>query len=350
MLALTVLLDEARRHDATDLLLASGRAIVSRRHGLTLAATPTCDGDAVLTELVEAHPDATGPEHAASPFVLETAAGRVRVHLMRHASGLAASLHLVPDAPPSLAGLALPRTVTDLIAHASGLVVVAGPRGSGRSSTLAALLQHRVATRRGHALTIESPIEFRVPATHGAITQRELGTHTPSVAAALSEATRLDVDTLLVADLAGPDTLLHALAAAEAGALVLGAVAASDTASGLEQLVLAAGPGSPDAVRARLAEQLRCALATRLVHGRDRVTMHVACEVLVNTPEVNAVLRQGPFTALAPLLAVGGRAGSRSLDAALTTWVGRGLVDHDEALAHAMNPLEIPPIAPPEAA
>ena len=350
MSALTELLAFARHHAATDVLLATGQPAVLRRHGLTLDVHPRADHDAALAELLD---DPTGDrlqDAHATTFALDTPVARVRAHVARHTHGLTASLHLVPAAPPALTTFALPSTATALVTHASGLVLVAGPRGSGRSSTLASLLRHRMTTRRGHALTLEAPIEIRFGPADGPITQRELGGHTPSLAEALREATRHDVDTVLVADLSAAEPLAQALALAESGALVLGAVSAPDATSTLERLVSRAPARSQDACRARLAEQLRLVIAQRLVPGADGVSHHAACEVLVNTATVSAAIRSGTFGTLASALAAGGRAGSRTLDAALADLVSRGLVSRDEALVHAMNPGAFAALAPPEAA
>lgn len=350
MSALTALLDLARSHGATDVLLTTGRPTVLRRHGVTLAVSPRPDHDAALAELLE---DPTGDrltEASHAMFALETAAGRVRAHIARHANGLAASLRLIAAEPPALATLALPNTVTALVTHASGLVLVTGPRGSGRSSTLASLLRHRVRVRRGHALTIEHPIEYRFEADRGAVTQREVGAHTPGVVEALREATRLDADTVLVADLSDAEVLVHALALAESGALVLGTVTAHDTPQALERLAASWPNDTRDLTRARLAEQLRFVLAQRLVPGRDGASHHLACEVLVNTAAVRTLLHAGTFESLATALAAGSRAGSRPFDTALATLVARGQVSRDEALHHAMNPGAFAALAPPEAA
>lgn len=348
--ALSHLLMHAERVGATDLWLATGRATVLRRHGVTLSETPAPDHDAALAELLE---DAAGDRLGDADqvtFATDTAQGRVRVQVVRHADGLAATVHRLPAEPPALDTFALPGTATALLTQASGLVLVAGPRGSGRTSTAAALLRHRVAARHGHALTLESPIEFAFAPEVGPITSRELGTHTPSLMDALRDIARLDVDTLSVHAPDEADALTRLLAIAEAGALVILTVTASDTVSALERLLRAWPRSAQESARARLESQLRFALALRLAPGLDGTSMHPACEVLVNHADASHALRQGAFPNLANLLAAPGRSGSRSLDRSLSTLVAARLVSRDDALVLAQNPGAFVAHAPPEAA
>lgn len=350
MSALTHLLTHAERVGATDLWLATGRATVLRRHGMSLPVTPAPDHDAALAELLE---DIAGDRLGDADqvtFATDTARGRVRVQVVRHADGLAATVHRLPTEPPALDVLALPGTATALLTQASGLVLVAGPRGSGRTSTAAALMRHRVAARHGHALTLESPIEFVFAPEVGPITSREIGTHTPGLREALQEVARLDVDTLLVAASDDADVLTRLLMCAESGALVILTVAANDTVSALERLLRAWPRHAQESVRARLAAQLRFALALRLVPGLDGTSMHPACEVLINHVDASHALRQGAWPNLANLLANPGRSGSRTLDQSLSTLVGARLVSRDDALVLAQNPGAFIAHAPPEAA
>lgn len=350
MSALTSLLTHARHVGATDLWLATGRPTLLRRHGVTLPMTPATDHDAALAALLE---DATGDRLGDTDqvtFATDTPAGRVRAHVVRHTDGLAATVHLLPAEPPALDALALPSLVSALVTQASGLVLVAGPRGSGRTCTAAALLQQRTHARRGHALTLESPIEFVFAPESGPITARELGAHTPSLRDALQDVTRLDVDTLLVPEASDADALTRLLAIAESGALVILTVTAPDTVSALTRVLRAWPRHAQERVRARLASQLRVALALRLVTGLDGVTVHPACEVLVNHADASTALREGAFPTLATLLARADRSGSRTLDQALSALVARGLVSRDAALVHAQNPGAFVALAPPEAA
>ena len=347
MRALEHLLADAVRHGATDVRLVTGHAARLLRHTVTLSPPEVHDSDPPLAELAALAADELVHAHV---LAVETAAGRARVQLMRHAGGLAATLRPIPATLPAFATLALPSVPSALIADASGLVLVAGARGSGRSTSLAMMLQHRLATRRGHALTIEHPLEHVIATNAGHVTQRAIGPHTPSLHAALDEARMQDVDTLLLADLPDADVLLGALAAAESGALVLAAVPGPDATRALDGVLRLVPARRLEFARARLAEQLRVVVAQHLVRGAASLDVHLASEVLVNTATVAGHVRQGRLEAMPAVIAAGGRAGHRALDHALLDLVARDRVTRDEALHHAVNPSAFAALAPPEAA
>jgi twitching motility protein PilT len=195
--------------------------------------------------------------------------GRLRVHIFHHRAGLGMSLRLVPAEPPTLEALGLPAEIRTLFEPGSGLVVIAGGAGSGRTTTVAALLDDLVGQRPVRLTTIEDPVEYLLKDRRGVVVQREVGTDVPSAAMALRAAARQDLDVLAVSDVGDPDAAALAVDAARAGRLVLVTMMATDVRDAVEKLVALLGPAAGAAARSRLAPVLRGILHQRLVPAAD---------------------------------------------------------------------------------
>ncbi len=263
--------------------------------------------------------------------------GRFRVNVYQHAAGLAAAMRVVPTQPPALASLALPGVVEHMLAVGKGLVLVTGPTGSGKSTTLAGMVSHLNATRRGHIVTIEDPIEFVHKYDKCVITQREIGAHAPSFSEALRSAVREDPDVILVGEMRDLETIALALTAAETGIMVLGTLHTNGAVRCVDRIVDVFPGRRQEQVRSMLADSLRLVVSQQLLRKADHTGRIVAAEVLVNTHAVSAMIRQGNAHKLMSAIQAGTRAGMQSLDAVLLDLVRRGLITGDEAYEHAVE-------------
>jgi len=232
-------------------------------------------------------------------------------------SGIAASFRLVPSRVPSLTELGLPEVLWRLADRRSGLVLVAGPAGNGKTTTAAAMVDHVNKTRPAHVLTIENPIEFVHESLRAQITQREIGTHTPTFAAALKSAPRENPDVIVLSELPGPDDIETVLKLASDGILVIATVAASSATSTLERVVLGVPPERQSRVLGILAECLAGLVVQHLVRAADGKSRVAAHEVLVSNAAITTIIREGQWPRVREALIAGVPQGMQTLDSAL---------------------------------
>lgn len=253
---------------------------------------------------------------------------RFRGTLFRQRDSLAAAFRAIPTAPPSLATLGLPATFRSIVAARDGLVLVTGSTGSGKSTTLAAMIAAIRECRGGHVLTIEDPIEFVHPAGPGLINQREIGRDAPSFATALRQALRQDPDVVLVGELRDGETMRAALTLAETGHLVLSTLHSTSAVDAADRIVDAFPAGEQVQTRQQVAAVLRAVVAQRLVARRDGAGRVAACEVLIATPAVRNLIREGKTHQIASLLQAGRNAhGMQTMADSLAELVRAGIID-----------------------
>jgi twitching motility protein PilT len=265
------------------------------------------------------------------------AAGRFRVNVYRHAGGVAAAMRSVPTTVPALETLGLPSAVPQAIAVGKGLILVTGPTGSGKSTTLAGMVDYLNRTRRGHIITVEDPIEFVHEYRQSVVTQREIGAHAPTFAEALRSAVREDPDAILVGEMRDLETVSLALTAAETGILVLGTLHTNGAIRCMDRIINVFPPRRQDQVRTMLADSLRLVISQQLVRKVDHSGRVAAAEVLVNTHAVSAMIRAGNTHKLASAIQAGGRVGMQGLDAVLMDLVRREVISAEEAYDHALD-------------
>ena len=263
---------------------------------------------------------------------------RFRVNAYPTSQGLAAVLHLIPWKVPALTTLGLPAVVTQIAQLPAGLVLVGGSTGSGRSTTLASLFDAARTSRAGHAMTIESSVEFVLTDGPGLVSQREVGPDAAARVAALREANRQDVDIVLVDDLDDLDVLTEALAAAASGRLVLGAVRSQTAAAAIERVILGSPKERRPWVRAELAASLRAVIAQVLCRRADGSGLVVATELLRMTPELVAIVRDGDLAHVPAAIGQGSELRMQTMDDALAGLVDRGEVTLEEAARHSPDP------------
>ena len=260
---------------------------------------------------------------------------RFRVNVFQQARGVSAVLRVIPHHIPSLQDMHAPAFFADLMFRPRGLVLVTGPTGSGKSTTLAAMVNVLNQTQRKHIVTIEDPIEFVHTPMQCLIQQREVGAHTQSFANALRAALREDPDVILVGELRDLETIRLALTAAETGHLVLGTLHTSSAAKTMDRIVDVFPAEEKDMARSMLSESLNAVISQVLCKRKDGAGRVAAYEVMVGTPAVRNLIREGKVAQLYSAIQMGRAVGMQTLDQSLAAWVQQGLIDVQTA--HALG-------------
>ena len=351
--ALETVLTEVVRRDATDLLLVPGSPPVLRVAGrLAPLDAPALEEEDVRAMLAPHLPDrvwqAIRDQGSADLSLRVTAASgagrgavRFRVNLHRQRGQFAAAIRVLPREIPTLASLGLPATLAELVRPARGLVLMCGPTGSGKSSTLAALVGEINRTRTCHVITIEEPVEFEHPNIRSLVEQVEVGSDAPSFAAALRAALRQDPDVLLVGEMRDLDTIATVLTAAETGHLVLSTLHTSDAAQAVHRVV-DVFPGVQQAqIRQQLALVLNAIVCQQLVPRADGCGRVPAVEVLLANPAVRQHIRSERVQNLHTEITLGKRNGMLALEESLARLVRAGAISPEEAQIRATYPEEL---------
>jgi twitching motility protein PilT len=256
---------------------------------------------------------------------------RFRVNVFRHLSGMGAVMRAIPSKAASIDDLKLPDVIRSLCQHRQGMILVTGKTGSGKSTTLAAMIHEINKARKGHIITIEDPIEFLHQREGCLISQREVGTHTPSFAEALQSALREDPDVVLVGELRDLETMSTAITAAEMGILVMGTLHTNGAAATVDRIVHAFPPEKQPHVRTMLSTSLRGVISQQLCRRKTKDGRIAALEILVNTPAVANLLRQGKLDQLETAMQSGANVGMRTMDSALQELMERRFITPREA-------------------
>ena len=263
--------------------------------------------------------------------------GRFRVNVYRHVGGVAAVFRVIPTSVPDLDQSGLPAVIGNTVATPRGLTLVTGPTGSGKSTTLAAMVNHINQTRKGHIITIEDPVEFLHPYRQCVVTQREVGTHARTFAEALRDAVREDPDVILVGEMRDLETIQLALTAAETGVQVLGTLHTTGAVRSVDRLISVFPARVHEQIRSVLAESLRMVVSQQLVRKADGTGRIAVPEVLLNTQASASMIRKGRTHQLASVIQAGSRAGMCGLDNGLQELVRRELITGEEAYEHAID-------------
>jgi twitching motility protein PilT len=231
--------------------------------------------------------------------------------------------------------LGLPSVLRLLTQYHNGLVLVTGPVGSGKSTTLAALVNEINTTRRDHIITLEDPIEYIIPSQNCHVTQREIHTHTKSFAAALRGALREDPDVIMVGEMRDLETISLAITASETGHLVLGTLHTSNAARTLDRVLDVFPNDQRDQIRVMVSESLRGIVSQQLIPRADRQGRVLAMEILVNTPAVANLIREGRTFMLPGVIQTGKKLGMRLMDDSIADLFKAGLISAEEAVYRA---------------
>jgi twitching motility protein PilT len=262
---------------------------------------------------------------------------RFRVNVMRHLNGMGAVIRVIPSIALSLDQLSMPDPVRNLCNTQSGLILVTGKTGSGKSTTLAAMIDDINTRTRGHILTIEDPIEFVHKRKNCLISQREVGTHAPTFAAAIHSALREDPDVVLVGEMRDLETISIAVTAAEMGVLVMGTLHTNGAAATVDRVVNAFPTDKQPHVRTMLSTSLRGVVSQQLIPRSGQPGRVAALEILVNTPAVSNLIRQGKLDQLETTMQSGSAHGMRTMDMAIQQLLDARAISGREAYRKAIN-------------
>src|SRR5918993_4609971 len=263
---------------------------------------------------------------------------RFRVNVFVQNRGLGAVFRNIPTEIIPMEKLGLPPIVRQLCDKEKGLILVTGPTGSGKSTTLAAMVDYLNNTFEGHIITIEDPIEFVHKTKKCLVNQRELGVHTLSFANALKSALREDPDIILVGEMRDLETIQLALTAAETGHLVFGTLHTQSAPQTVDRMIDVFPPEQQGQVRVMLATTLQAVMTQQLVPARDGGGRIAAAEILIATPAVRNLVREGKIHQLPGTMQVSKKDGMQTMDMALLDIVARGLVTKEEAQSRSSNP------------
>jgi twitching motility protein PilT len=266
--------------------------------------------------------------------------GRFRVNVFHERGNLAIALRLIPSKIRTLAELEVPKVVSDFTEFPRGLVLVTGPTGSGKSTTLAAMVDKINTERAVHILTIEDPIEYAHSSKKSIVVQREIHYDTTSFGAALRSSLRQDPDVVLLGEMRDLETISSAITIAETGHLVLATLHTNSAAQSIDRMVDVFPPHQQQQIRVQLAGMLQAVVSQRLVPtiGGGRM---VAAEVLVVTPAVRNIIREAKTHQLDAVIQTGSEYGMQSMDRTLVQLVHSGKITLDEAKNFAVDVTEL---------
>jgi twitching motility protein PilT len=268
-------------------------------------------------------------------------AARFRVNAYRQRSAIGAAFRLIPHEIPAMETLGLPPVVEELVRKPRGLVLVTGPTGSGKSTTLAAMIDEINATREEHIMTVEDPIEFLHAHRRCLVNQRELGSDAVSFAAALKAALRQDPDVILVGEMRDLETMSTALTAAETGHLVFATLHTQDAPQTIDRMIDVFPAEQQAQVRVMLSVALQGVLTQQLLPTSDGAGRVVAVETLIPTPAVRNLIREGKTHQLYSAIQTGAAHGMQTMDGALAELVRGGRISRELALQRAGNADEL---------
>ena len=263
--------------------------------------------------------------------------GRFRVNVMRQLNGMGAVFRAIPSKALTMDELKMPEAVRQMCRASHGLILVTGKTGSGKSTTLAAMIDEINTRVKGHILTIEDPIEFVHQRKSCLISQREVGVHTGSFADALHSALREDPDVILVGELRDYETMSIAVTAAEMGILVMGTLHTNGAAPTVDRIINVFPADKQSHVRTMLSTSLRGVVSQQLLQKTDKSGRVAALEILVNTPAAANLIRQGKLDQLENTMQAGGAFGMRTMDTAIQQLLDSRQITGKEAYKKGIN-------------
>jgi len=266
---------------------------------------------------------------------------RFRVNIYRDKGTVAAAFRVIPQRIPTIRELNLPIILEDLARRPRGLILVTGPTGSGKSTTLAAMVNQINSERSVHIITIEDPIEYLHTHKYSVINQRELGSDTKSFSNALRSSLREDPDVILVGEMRDLDTISTAITCAETGHLVLATLHTNNAPQTVDRMVDVFPPEQQEQIRFMLSNNLEAVLCQQLLPRAGVPGRVCAMEIMMATPAIRNLIRESKAHQLPSVIQTSASAGMQTMDQALRDLYQKGLISYDEALTRAMNPDEL---------
>ncbi|MBI4868543.1 MAG: type IV pilus twitching motility protein PilT [Candidatus Wallbacteria bacterium] len=332
------LLTYTKTSGSSDLHISSGAIMVTRLNGhltpVEMAGPDPQSAEAVKGILVQA----LTPERAKTletkkelDFALEIPnVARFRGNIFWNRNGLAAVFRVIPTEIKTFEQLGLPEACRKLAALEKGLVVVTGPTGSGKSTTLAAMIDDINRNHKRHIITVEDPIEFVHPSRQSLINQREVGNSTLSFANALKSALREDPDCILVGEMRDMETISLALTAAETGHLVFGTLHTNSAPKTVTRIIDVFPAGEKGQIRAMLADSLQGVVAQLLIPRKDKPGRVAVQEIMVCTPAIRSLIREEKLHQIPTIIQTGLKYGMQSLEQELRKFLAQGMIDIED--------------------
>ena len=336
------LLEQAVQRGASDLHITVGVAPILRINGnLQRMEHPPLnvhDTENLFLSITKAEQQVYFKEHGEIDFSFAIfGLSRFRVNAFRQRGSIAIVIRVVNESIPTLEELGHPEILKTLASQARGLVLVTGPTGSGKSTTLAAMINLINHERSCHILTLEDPIEYLHKHNQSIVNQREMHSDTQSFTIALRAALREDPDVILVGEMRDPETIATAITAAETGHLVFATLHTGSAAQTIDRIIDAFPAHQQQQIRIQLSVTLQGIVAQQLLprlNGKGRIA---ALEVLVATPAVRNIIREGKTHQLTSVIQTGVKFGMQPMDIALRDLYRKGIISYDEAVSHAID-------------
>jgi len=330
-------LEIGQKAGASDVHLGAAAPPIWRVHGALEPMWP--DAPPLTREQTLALAEAFVPEaykeelkeRGDSDFAYANEFARYRTSVVRQRLGIEVVFRVINTHVRTMDELGLPEYLKLLTRYQNGLILVTGSVGTGKSTTLAAMIQHINMERHDHIITLEDPIEYVIPSQNCHVTQREVFTHTESFATALRAALREDPDVIMVGEMRDLETISLAITAAETGHLVLATLHTSNASRTLDRLLDVFPPEQQEHVRVMVAESLRGVISHQLIPRKDGTGRVLALEILTNTPAVANVIREAKTYMLPGIIQTGKKQGMRLMDDTLIDLYQRGMIRAEEA-------------------
>lgn len=339
---ITELLKFGVQSGASDLHLSAGLPPMMRVHGdvkqLNFPPLEHKDVHAMVYDIMNAHQRKFYESELECDFSYEIPnVSRFRVNAFNQSRGAAAVFRTIPTEILTLEQLQCPSIFAEIANKPRGIVLVTGPTGSGKSTTLAAMIDYINKSRQYHILTVEDPIEFVHKSNKSLINQREVGLQTKSFANALRSALREDPDVILVGEMRDLETIRLAMTAAETGHLVFGTLHTSSAAKTIDRIVDVFPAEEKDMVRAMLSESLQAVISQTLLKLKDGSGRIAAHEIMIGTPAIRNLIRENKVAQMYSAIQTGQQYGMQTLDQCLVGLMRKGLISKEAAMEKAVN-------------
>ena len=342
MARLDNLLKYAASMGASDLHIVAGSAPLVRKHGelrpLKANTMSPQETLSLIGEILNTQQREFFTKNLDLDFCYETSGiGRFRTNVLKQRNGVDAVFRIIPDRIPTLEELGFPQTVHQLLENHQGLILVTGPAGCGKSTTLAAMIDWINSRKKYHIITVEDPIEYVHANKKAQVIQREVKRHTETFSTALRAALREDPDVILIGELRDLETISMAITAAETGHLVLATLHTRNAAKTVDRVIDAFPPEQQNQIRAMFSESIRGVISQQLIPRADGDGRVLAYEILISTSAIANLIREGKSFQVPSLMQIGTKEGMMLMDQCLAKLVGAKMIAPEQAFLRAEN-------------